>query len=104
MTVNAKKCLNWLAEKLNDNKFFLGHQSELDCTLYGYLSIILYHSLPNNSLQVHLQNCPNLVKYVENITKTYFAAEGCTSQNGGTKPKTDSKCVMSIVRNNQFRN
>jgi metaxin len=93
MIVNAKKCLNWISQKLESNKFFLGVPSELDASIYAYLAVILHHTLPKNELQNHVKNCPNLVKYVENFTKN-FAPEECFSSEDSTsksKPKNGKK-------------
>ncbi|XP_055608665.1 metaxin-1 homolog [Uranotaenia lowii] len=78
--VNAKKCINWISEKLGESIFFLGDAPcEIDTILYGYLSVIAKLTLPNGILQNHVKQCENLVKYVDRISKTYFAREGFTS-------------------------
>jgi metaxin len=88
MIVNAKKCLNWLSEKLGENnKFFLGVPSELDATIYAYLAVILHHTLPKNELQNHVKNCPNLVNYVENFTKHFSPEECFSSKDDASKSK-----------------
>lgn len=70
----AKKCLNWISEKLDNNEFFLegGVASEIDATIYAYLAIIIKNQLPNHQLQSHAKQCENLVHYVNNMTKKYF--------------------------------
>lgn len=74
---NAKMCLNWIATKFEENRWFLGNQpTEVDAMLYGYLSVLLKHTLPNNVLQNHIRQCPKLVQFVERTTTTYFAKEG----------------------------
>lgn len=74
MNFKARKCLNWISEKLGNNEFFLdGCQSEIDATLYSYLAIILKYQLPNNQLHAHAKQCENLVRYVKNITKTFYS-------------------------------
>lgn len=73
MALKAKKCLNWISEKLSNNEFFFnGLPSEADATIYAYLAIILKFNLPNHALQSHAGNCENLTRYVNNITKKYF--------------------------------
>ncbi|XP_055544613.1 metaxin-1 homolog [Wyeomyia smithii] len=80
MLLNAKKCINWVSEKLGENQFFFGDTpSEVDAVLYGYLSVILKMKLPNNILQNHLKECPNLVKFIDRMTTIYFAKESYTS-------------------------
>ncbi|XP_049535783.1 metaxin-1 homolog [Anopheles darlingi] len=85
---NARRCLNWIAEKLQDNRWFLGNErpSEVDALLYGYLSVLSKLTLPNNALQNHIRQCPKLVQFVDRTTATYFAKEGFNSftANGGT--------------------
>lgn len=72
----AKKCLNWISEKLGKNEYFLnGTPSEVDATIYSYLAIILKYQLPNNQLQAHANQCENLVKYVNRLTKKFFNEE-----------------------------
>lgn len=73
MLAKAKKCLNWISEKLSTNEFFIeGMPSSVDATLYAYLAVIIRYQLPNNQLQSHATQCENLVRYVNNITKKYF--------------------------------
>lgn len=73
MAFKAKKCLNWISEKLGNNEFFLeGLQSEVDATIYSYLAIILKYQLPNNQLNSHAKQCENLVRYVANVTKKFY--------------------------------
>lgn len=73
MEVKAKKCLNWISEKLGSNEFFInGIQNEIDATVYAYLAIIIRQQLPNNPLQVHAKQCENLIHYVNNLTKKFF--------------------------------
>ncbi|CRK91635.1 CLUMA_CG005287, isoform A [Clunio marinus] len=73
MNFKAKKCLNWISEKLGNNEFFLnGVPSEIDATIYAYLAVIIRYQLPNNQLQAHAKQCENLVRYVNNITKKCF--------------------------------
>jgi metaxin len=78
MELKAKKCLNWLSEKLGTNEFFAnGTQTEVDATIYAYLAIILKFQLPNNPLQAHGKQCENLVRYVNNLTKKFFDESEC---------------------------
>lgn len=73
MALKAKKCLNWISEKLGNNEYFLnGQPSEIDATIYAYLAIILKFRLPSHVLQSHIKPCENLVKYVDNMTQKYF--------------------------------
>ncbi|XP_062533704.1 metaxin-1 homolog [Armigeres subalbatus] len=102
MMLNAKKCINWISEKLGENRFFFGDTpSEIDAVLYGYLSVLLKLSLPNGVLQNHVKQCSNLVKFVERITKIYFAREGFTSagSNGNGSSSSSSSSNGSSKAN-----
>ncbi|XP_058824966.1 metaxin-1 homolog [Topomyia yanbarensis] len=91
MMLNAKKCINWVSERLGENGYFFGDTpSEIDAILYGYLSVILKLTLPNGVLQNHLKECANLVKYVDRITTIYFAKEGFTSAGTGSNSSSSS--------------
>ncbi|XP_065088525.1 metaxin-1 homolog [Ochlerotatus camptorhynchus] len=93
LMLNAKKCINWISEKLGENRFFYGDTpSEIDAVLYGYLSVLLKLTLPNNVLQNHVKQCNNLVKFVERITTIYFAREGFSSagSNGSSASSSDN--------------
>lgn len=61
---------------------------------------ILYNiTLPNNPLQVHLQECPNLVKFIDRITKQYFAAEAYSSKEA--KQKVDGNSTATLTPSEQ---
>ncbi|XP_053695767.1 metaxin-1 homolog [Sabethes cyaneus] len=103
MLLNAKKCINWVSEKLSENQFFFGDTpSEVDAILYGYLSVILKLKLPNNVLQNHLKQCPNLVKFVDRMTTIYFAKEGYTS-SGSVGPNSNSSSSSSSSSSNESK-
>ncbi|CAO1422097.1 unnamed protein product [Diamesa hyperborea] len=73
MSIRAKKCLNWISEKLANNEYFLdGTPTELDVTLYAYLALITKETLPSNILNGHAQACTNLQEYVDRFTKKLF--------------------------------
>lgn len=73
MSIRAKKCLNWISEKLGTNEYFLdGTPSELDANLYAYLALITKETLPSNILNGHAQACTNLQEYVDRFTKKLF--------------------------------
>uniref|UniRef100_A0A1Q3F9P7 Metaxin n=1 Tax=Culex tarsalis TaxID=7177 RepID=A0A1Q3F9P7_CULTA len=91
MLLSAKKCINWVAEKLGDNQYLFGDTpSEIDAVLYGYFSVLLKLTLPNNALQNHLKQCSKLVKYVDRITTIYFAKEGFHSSTSSTASSSAS--------------
>lgn len=96
MLLNAKKCINWVAEKLGDNQYLFGDTpSEIDAVLYGYFSVILKLTLPNNALQNHLKQCSKLVKYVDRITTIYFAKEGFHSSTASSSSTSSSSSANS---------
>jgi metaxin len=79
METRAKKCLNWISERLGNNEFFMNglSQNEVDATIFAYLAIILKFQLPNNQLQSHANQCENLVRYVDNLKKKFFSDTEC---------------------------
>lgn len=93
--IDARKSINVLSQILGDKKWFLGNKSsELDATIYSYLSILLHITLPNNPLQAHIKECSNLVKFVNRITKEYFGNDGFYSEDEKNK-KNKSALVLS---------
>lgn len=72
MLLEAVKMLNQLEAKLGDNHSILGEPSELDCTVYAYLSIILYCLPHNNPVRMHLTQCTLLVRFVTRFQSTYL--------------------------------
>ncbi|KAK5969338.1 Metaxin-1 [Trichostrongylus colubriformis] len=67
------QALNLLSSKLGDNKFFCGNKpSSLDALVFGYLAPLLRLPLPNDRLQLHLRACPNLVRFVEQVSSIYL--------------------------------
>lgn len=72
LLINAKKCINVMAHKLEDNNSFSQTISELDATLYSYLTILFHTNLTNNPLQEHIRGCPSLLKYINRMHKTYL--------------------------------
>lgn len=100
MMQNAKKCINWIAEKLGDKKYFYGDApAEIDAVLYGYLSVILKLTVPNNVLQNHLRQCTNLVSLVERITICYFTKEA----SGLNSPSSNSSSSSSSSSNSKSK-
>lgn len=72
MIFDAIKTLNQLEAKLGDKNSVLGEPSELDCTLYAYLSIILYCLPHNNVVRMHLAQCSLLVRFVSRFHSIYL--------------------------------
>lgn len=79
-TIEARIFLNTLSKKLGSQRFFFGDKpTEFDAHMYSYLAILLKIQLPENPIQSHIAQCPNLVTYVKRITKEYFAEEAFDS-------------------------
>lgn len=73
VTKKALQCINQLSAKLGDKKYFFGNKpSSLDALVFGYLAPLLRLPLPNDTLQQHIKNCPNLVRFVESISNIYL--------------------------------
>lgn len=75
MILNAKKYVNMLAERIEKKRPYFGGQKpdEFDATIYAALTILLNFQLPNNDLKSHINECPNLVSYIDRIRKKYLA-------------------------------
>lgn len=75
MILNAKKYINMLAERLEKKRWFFGKQKpdELDATVYAALSILQNLQLPHNDLKSHINECPQVISYIERIRKRYLA-------------------------------
>jgi metaxin len=90
VTRQALFCINMLAVKLGDKKYFFGDKwvsrdflvmwfwfrlfrpSSFDALVFGYLAPLLKLPLPSDRLQQHLKSCPNLVRFVESIISIYL--------------------------------
>lgn len=63
-----------ISTKLEKNHWFAGEQiSEIDCTIYAYLAILQHIGVSNNALRTHINECPNLLKYIKQIRSKYLA-------------------------------
>lgn len=75
-TIEARIFLNTISKRLGDQRFLFGNKPcEFDAHLYAHLAILYHIHLPDNPIQAHIAQCPNLVAYVKRITKEYFAEE-----------------------------
>lgn len=74
ITLNAKKFINMLSERIENKRWFFGGQKpdEFDATIYAAISILLHLQLPNNDLKSYITECPNLIGYVDRIRKKYL--------------------------------
>lgn len=74
--LEARTFLNNISAKLGSKPFIFGNNpSQFDARLYSYLAILYHICLPNNVLQSHIAQCPNLVAYIKRITKKYLSKE-----------------------------
>ncbi|XP_013111396.1 metaxin-1 homolog [Stomoxys calcitrans] len=82
ITNNAKKCINVLSKRLGRNMWFFGdHYSEFDAIVFSYLSILFKINLPTNPIQNHIKGCPNLVNFINRISRDIFKREAFNSIN-----------------------
>lgn len=66
-------CINTLSEKLGTSDWFLGKTpSEFDCSVYASLAVLLHIPLQNNDLKSHINECPNLLKFLNRIRNKYL--------------------------------
>lgn len=73
--VRAKKCLNTLNEKIGSKPFLFQMSTEIDATIYAYLSVLYYIPMANNPIKSHIQECPNLLNFVDKFGKKFLANE-----------------------------
>ncbi|XP_025093629.1 failed axon connections homolog [Pomacea canaliculata] len=64
----GRRDLNAISDFLAEKKFFLGDTpTEVDCTVFGMMTQVLFH-MPGCRHQTHVrQNLPNIVAYVERM-------------------------------------
>lgn len=74
ITLNAKKYINMLAERIEKNRWFFDGQKpdEFDATIFAAISILLNLQIPNNNLKSHITECPNLTSYIDRVRKKYL--------------------------------
>ena len=75
--LDARKCINLLSQKLGNKKWLFGDTySESDVTIYSYLSLLYNIPLKENPIKAHIHECPNLLNYINQISKQYFPING----------------------------
>lgn len=108
-TIEARIFLNTISKRLGPNMYFFGSKPcEFDAHLYAYLAILSSCPLPENPIQSHILQCPNLAAYVKRITKRYFAEE---AHDSGTvyefsaygKPAADNRDAVEDKKNRRFQ-
>ncbi|XP_058986527.1 metaxin-1 homolog [Musca domestica] len=82
ITNEAKKCINVLSKRLGRNLWFFGDKySEFDAIVFSYLAILFKITLPTNPIQNHIKGCPNLVNFINRISRDIFKKEAFNSIN-----------------------
>lgn len=49
--------------------------TEIDATIYAYISILYYIPLANNPIKTHIHECPNLLQFLEKFGKKFLSNE-----------------------------
>lgn len=49
--------------------------TEIDATIYAYLSILYYIPMANNPIKTHIHECPNLLQFLEKFGKKFMIDE-----------------------------
>jgi hypothetical protein len=85
---------NALALRLGDSAaFFFGAQpSSFDATAYGFLAVALHAPLPDTTLRDAVQAHPNLVAFVQRVSRDYFQGEVAIAPPAIVQP-SDGKFV-----------
>lgn len=92
MALKGKQTLNELEERLQTQDWATGREASiLDVHIYSFVALILHNSMPNNSLQAHVQQCPSLCRYVQKVTKLYFENDGFQSEKKDAAGKESEK-------------
>lgn len=104
MAINATSILNQFEEKLKDNKWVAGNQmpSLIDCHVYSLTALIANNTVPFTQLRVHIQQCPNLMKYIERFRQHALANDGFSSQNND-KGKIDNEETKKDQESNKHQ-
>ncbi|KAG4077219.1 hypothetical protein HA402_005274 [Bradysia odoriphaga] len=75
ITIRAKKCLNTLNEKIGSKPYLFQMSTEIDATIYAYISILYHIPMANNPIKSHIQECPNLLQFLDKFGKKFMATE-----------------------------
>lgn len=49
--------------------------TEIDATIYAYISILYYIPMANNPIKTHIHECPNLLQFLEKFGKKFMSNE-----------------------------
>ncbi|KAJ1878875.1 hypothetical protein LPJ57_003160 [Coemansia sp. RSA 486] len=103
---HATKCLDLLSKKLGNKQYFFGDSpTMLDAVVYGYLSLIVYLDLPQNTLKdIVTKDYPKLVilcdRIRDRIKKPAVSAEQSWSSNLYSIAK---QCISSYIPQTKTR-
>lgn len=79
MLLNARKCLNMVESKMGTKSSLLLSYTEVDATLYAYITVLSYVLPENNPLRLHINECPNLLRFARGVQETFLAADKCVT-------------------------
>ena len=67
--------LRAISDYLAGKKYFFGreHPTSIDCTIFGHLSQILYIPMNFPQKQFVKDQCPNLIRFMENFKVNYWS-------------------------------
>lgn len=99
MLQNARKSLNMLESKMGTNFSLLqSGYTEVDATLYAYITVILYVLPENNPLRLHIMECPNLRRFARNVQEKFLEVGKClTYANKDEELKLAGQAATSIA-------
>jgi len=102
VTRQAIQCLNQLAAKLNDQKYFYGDRpSTLDAQVFGLLAVLIKLPLVTDRLQQHIKAHPNLTRFVEAICSIYMPLND--TQHRSWREKADEWELIRQRRQEKLR-
>lgn len=53
--------------------------TEVDATLYAYVTVILYVLPENSPLRLHIKECPNLLRFAQSVQETFLTVGKCAT-------------------------
>lgn len=80
MLLNARKSLNMIESKIGTKSSLLSSgYTEVDATLYAYITVILYVLPENSPLRLHINECPNLLRFAQSVQETFLSPKKCVT-------------------------
>lgn len=62
-------------EKIGPKPYLFQMCTEIDATIYAYLSTLYHIPMANNPIKAHIQECPNLLQFVDKFGKKFMSSE-----------------------------